>query len=46
MVAGRTLVFYTMNVDYPRLFEQLKRFYPPQTPVAGVATRAIRFTGR
>jgi len=36
MAAGSTMVFYTMNLDYPRLFEQLKRFYPPETPVAVV----------
>jgi len=36
MAAGSTMVFYTMNLDYPRLFEQLKRFYPPETPVAEV----------
>lgn len=36
MAAGSTMVFYTMNLDYPRLFEQLKRFYAPETPVAVV----------
>ena len=36
MAAGSTMVFYTMNLDYPRLFSQLKRFYPPATPVAVV----------
>lgn len=36
MATGSTMVFYTMNLDYPRLFEQLKRFYPPETPVAEV----------
>jgi precorrin-4 methylase len=34
MAAGSTLVFYTMNLDYPRLFQTLKRYYPPATPVA------------
>jgi len=36
MAAGSTMVFYTMNLDYPRLFDQLKRYYPPDTPVAVV----------
>lgn len=36
MAGGSTLVFYTMNLDYPRLFEQLKRHYPAGTPVAVV----------
>lgn len=36
MAAGSTMVFYTMNLDYPRLFAQLKRHYPPETPVAVV----------
>jgi precorrin-4/cobalt-precorrin-4 C11-methyltransferase len=36
MAAGSAMVFYTMNLDYPRLFERLKRFYPPDTPVAVV----------
>ncbi|MCC6265093.1 MAG: hypothetical protein IT169_16080 [Bryobacterales bacterium] len=36
MKAGSTMVFYTMNLDYPRLFEQLKRHYPAATPVAVV----------
>ncbi|MCZ2156907.1 MAG: hypothetical protein LC114_23920 [Bryobacterales bacterium] len=36
MAAGSTMVFYTMNLDYPRLFEKLKQFYPPNTPVAVV----------
>jgi precorrin-4 methylase len=34
MAAGSTLVFYTMGLDYPALFAQLKRFYPAETPVA------------
>ncbi len=37
MKAGSTMVFYTMNLDYPRLFAQLKRHYPPATPVAVVS---------
>lgn len=36
MAAGSTMVFYTMNLDYPRLFANLKRFYPADTPVAVV----------
>lgn len=36
MAAGSTMVFYTMNLDYPRLFGQLKRHYPANTPVAVV----------
>lgn len=36
MAAGSTMVFYTMNLEYPRLFEQLKRHYPAGTPVAVV----------
>ena len=33
---GSTMVFYTMALDYPSLFAQLKRYYPPDTPVAVV----------
>lgn len=36
MATGSTMVFYTMGVDYPSLFAQLRRFYPPETPVAVV----------
>ncbi len=36
MAAGSSMVFYTMNIDYPFLFGQLKRFYPDDTPVAVV----------
>jgi precorrin-4 methylase len=36
MAAGSTMVFYTMGLDYPLLFAQLRRFYLPQTPVAVV----------
>lgn len=36
MAGGSTMVFYTMNLDYPRLFEKLKRHYPASTPVAVV----------
>lgn len=36
MAAGSTLVFYTMNLNYPLVFSQLARHYPPDTPVAVV----------
>lgn len=36
MAAGSTLVVYTMNLDYPRLFAGLKRHYAASTPVAVV----------
>jgi len=36
MSGGSTLVFYTMNLDYPRLFAQLNRHYGAATPVAVV----------
>jgi precorrin-4/cobalt-precorrin-4 C11-methyltransferase len=31
-----SMVFYTMKLDYPKLFEQLKENYPKDTPVAVV----------
>lgn len=37
MATGSTMVFYTMNLDYPRLFEELARHYPAETPVAVVS---------
>ncbi len=37
MAAGSTMVFYTMSVDYPSLFAQLKRYYAEDTPVAIVS---------
>ncbi len=37
MVTGGTMVFYTMHLNYPRLFEALKRHYPENTPVAVVS---------
>ena len=37
MATRTTMIFYTMNLDYPRLFAQLKRHYPPSTPVAVVS---------
>jgi precorrin-4 methylase len=36
MAMGSTMVFYTMGLDYPTVFAQLKRFYPANTPVAVV----------
>lgn len=36
MAAGSTMVFYTMNLDYPSLFAQLRQAYPADTPVAVV----------
>jgi precorrin-4 methylase len=37
MAAGSTMVFYTMGLNYPSLFAQLKRYYPEDTPVAVVS---------
>ncbi|MDD8027641.1 MAG: SAM-dependent methyltransferase [Acidobacteriota bacterium] len=37
MAAGSTLAFYTMHLDYEKLFEQLRRHYPAETPVAVVS---------
>jgi precorrin-4 methylase len=36
MATQTSMIFYTMNLNYPRLFEQLKRHYPAVTPVAVV----------
>jgi precorrin-4 methylase len=36
MATGSTMVFYTMGLEYPSLFSQLKRYYPADTPVAVV----------
>jgi len=36
MATGSTMVFYTMGLNYPGLFEQLQRHYPADTPVAVV----------
>ena len=36
MATGSTMVFYTMHLNYPDLFSQLKRHYPADTPVAVV----------
>jgi len=36
MKTGTSLVIYTMHLDYPKVFGQLKRYYPASTPVAVV----------
>lgn len=36
MATQSSMVFYTMHLDYPKLFEQLRRHYPKDTPVAVV----------
>jgi precorrin-4 methylase len=42
MAAGSTMVFYTMNFNYPKVFSQLGRFYAPDTPVAVVCNAGDR----
>ncbi len=37
MTTQTSMIFYTMGMNYPRLFEQLNRHYPPSTPVAVVS---------
>jgi precorrin-4 methylase len=37
MAAQTSMIFYTMGLNYPRLFEQLQRHYPADTPVAVVS---------
>jgi precorrin-4 methylase len=37
METQTSMIFYTMGLDYPRLFAQLKRHYPAATPVAVVS---------
>jgi precorrin-4/cobalt-precorrin-4 C11-methyltransferase len=37
MESQTSMIFYTMGLNYPRLFEQLKRHYPANTPVAVVS---------
>jgi precorrin-4/cobalt-precorrin-4 C11-methyltransferase len=37
MTTQTSLVIYTMGLNYPRLFEQLKKHYPLSTPVAVVS---------
>lgn len=34
MATQTSMIFYTMHLDYPKLFAQLKRHYPQDTPVA------------
>jgi precorrin-4/cobalt-precorrin-4 C11-methyltransferase len=36
MATQSSMIFYTMQMNYPELFEQLKRHYPADTPVAVV----------
>jgi precorrin-4/cobalt-precorrin-4 C11-methyltransferase len=42
MAAGSTMVFYTMLLDYQRVFSQLQRYYPADTPVAVVSDAGDR----
>jgi precorrin-4 methylase len=42
MAAGSTMVFYTMLLDYQKVFSQLKRYYPADTPVAVVSDAGNR----
>lgn len=37
MATQTSMIFYTMHLNYPQLFEQLKRHYPQDTPVAVVS---------
>jgi precorrin-4 methylase len=37
MAAQSSMIFYTMNLNYPVLFAQLKKYYPATTPVAVVS---------
>jgi len=37
METQTSMIFYTMGLNYPRLFEQLKKHYPANTPVAVVS---------
>ena len=37
MALQTSMVIYSMNLNYPRLFEQLQRHYPASTPVAVVS---------
>jgi precorrin-4/cobalt-precorrin-4 C11-methyltransferase len=37
METQTSLIIYTMGLNYPRLFEQLKKHYPASTPVAVVS---------
>jgi precorrin-4/cobalt-precorrin-4 C11-methyltransferase len=42
MATGSTMVFYTMSLDYPKVFSQLTRFYPADIPVAIVCDAGDR----
>jgi precorrin-4 methylase len=42
MAAGSTMVFYTMLLDYQKVFSQLQRYYPADTPVAVVTDAGDR----
>jgi len=37
MAMQTSMIFYSMGLNYPQLFEQLKRHYPANTPVAIVS---------
>ena len=37
MAAQSSMIIYTMNLNYPALFGQLKKYYPANTPVAVVS---------
>lgn len=37
MAAQTSMIFYTMGLNYPRLFKQLNKHYPASTPVAVVS---------
>jgi precorrin-4 methylase len=37
METQTSMIFYTMGMNYPRLFEQLNKHYPATTPVAVVS---------
>ena len=37
METGTSMVFYTMHLDYPKIFTELKRHYSDNTPVAIVS---------
>ena len=39
MRIGTSLVIYTMHLDYPKVFGQLKRHYPANTPSPSCVTR-------
>jgi precorrin-4/cobalt-precorrin-4 C11-methyltransferase len=37
METQTSMIFYTMGLNYPKLFEQLRRHYPANTPVAVIS---------